>query len=185
MVPYVQGLGLNLKKFCSRYGVQTYFKGSATIKQLVVRPKDQDHKDCKSNVIYSYQCGEVDCDDEYIGETSRTLGRRYKEHLKEPSPIHVHNLQTGHCTNPYLFNILGREDQGLTRLIKESIYIRVKKPTLNRNIGKFHLNYIWDRVLLNTLGLTLNNNEVKCKHKVICPYKLSPMGQSQGNIGHS
>ena len=61
VVPYVQGLGEALKKICSRYGVQTYFKGSATIKQLLVRTKDQDPKDCKSNVMYSYQCGEVDC----------------------------------------------------------------------------------------------------------------------------
>ena len=147
MVPYVQGLGENLKKMCSRYGVQTYFKGSATIKQLLVRPKDQDSKDCRSNVIYSYQCGEVDCDEEYLGETYRTLGGRYKEHLKEPSPIHGHSLQTGHSTNTHNFNILGREDQGLTRLIKESIYIRVNNPTLNRNIGQFNLTHIWDRVL--------------------------------------
>ena len=68
VVPYIQGLGENLKKICSRYGVQTYFKGSATIKQLLVRPKDQDPKEQKSNVIYSFQCGKVDCDEEYIGE---------------------------------------------------------------------------------------------------------------------
>ena len=81
---------------------------------------------------------EVDCNEEYIGETSRTLKERYKEHMKEPSPIHAHNLQTGHSTNPENFSILGMEDQGLTRLIKEAIYIRANNPTLNRNIGKFN-----------------------------------------------
>ena len=45
-----------------------------------------------------------------------------------------------------------------TRLIKESIYIKVNNPSLNRNIGKFNLSHIWDRVLLNTPGLKLNNN---------------------------
>ena len=159
VVPYVQGLGENLKMICSSYGVQTYFKGGATIKQLLVRPKDQVPKDCKSNVIYSYKCGEVDCDEEYIGETSRTLGERYKEHLNEQSPIYAYNLQTGYSTNPDKFNILGREDQGLTRLIKESIYIRINNPTLNGNIGKFNLSHIWDRVLLNTPILKLNNNK--------------------------
>ena len=44
----------------------------------------------------------------------------------------------------------------LARNIKESIYIRVNNPTLNNNIGKFNLSHIWDRVLLNTKGLTLN-----------------------------
>ena len=35
--------------------------------------------------IYWYQCGDLGCDEEYIGETSRTFGERYKEHLKAPS----------------------------------------------------------------------------------------------------
>ena len=43
----------------------------------------------------------------------------------------------------------------LARNIKESIYIRVNNPSLNNNIGKFNLSHIWDRVLLNTKGLTL------------------------------
>ena len=38
----------------------------------------------------------------------------------------------------------------------ESIYIRVNNPILNRNIVKFNLNHIWDRVLLNTLDLKIN-----------------------------
>ena len=46
--------------------------------------------------------------------------------------------------------------KGVKRNIKESIYIRVNNPTLNNNIGKFNLSHIWDRVLLNTKGLTLN-----------------------------
>ena len=36
------------------------------------------------------------------------------------------------------------------RAIKEAIYIRVNNPSLNRNIGKYHLPHIWDEVLFNT-----------------------------------
>ena len=81
------------------------------------------------------------------------MGERYKEHLKEP--IHAHNLQAGHNTTPDNFDIIGREDHGLARTIKTSIYIRVNNPTLNRNIGKYNLFHIWDRDLLNTLTLKL------------------------------
>ena len=95
------------------------------------------------------------CDDEYIGETSRTFGERYKEHLKAPSAIHHHSTITGHTTNHNNFQIIGREGHNLARNIKESIYIRVNNPSLNNNIGKFNLSHIWDRVLLNTKGLTL------------------------------
>ena len=98
-------------------------------------------------------CGAIDCGEEYIGETSRTLGECYREHLKEPSPIHAQSLHSGHQLNPDQFNILGREDQDLSRLIKESIYIRVNNPTMNRNIGKFNLSHIWDRVLFSTPNL--------------------------------
>ena len=50
--------------------------------------------------VRGVQCRELMCDEEDIGETSRTLGERYKEHLKEPSPSHVHSTQTGHNTTP-------------------------------------------------------------------------------------
>ena len=109
----------------------------------------------QSGAIYRYQCSNLGCDDEYIGETSRTFGERYKEHLKAPSAIHHHSTLTGHPTNQSNFQIIGREGHNLARNIKESIYIRVNNPTLNNNIGKFNLSHIWDRVLLNTKGLTL------------------------------
>ena len=111
-----------------------------------------------SIAIYWYQWGDLSSDDEYIGETSRTFGERYKEHLKPPSAIHHHSNQTGHTTNQNNFQIIGREGHNLARNIKESIYIRVNNPTLNNNIGNFNLSHIWDRVLLNTKGLTLNNH---------------------------
>ena len=34
--------------------------------------------DKKSGAIYIYQCGELVCNEEYTGETSKTLGERYK-----------------------------------------------------------------------------------------------------------
>ena len=121
----------------------------------VVFPKDKDPMVNQSGAIYWYQCGDLSCDDEYIEETSRTFGERYKEHLKAPSAIHHHSIQTGHTTNQNNFQIIGREGQNLARNIKASIYIRVNNPSLNNNIGKFNLSHIWDRVLLNTKGLTL------------------------------
>ena len=119
----------------------------------------------QSVAIYWYQCGDLGCDDEYIGETSRTFGERYKEHLKVPSPIHHHSNQTGHPTSHINFQIIGREGHNLARNIKESIFIRVNNPTLNNNIGKLYLPYIWDRVLLSTQDLNLkrqvNNNSTQ------------------------
>ena len=155
VIPYTQGLCESIKKICGRYGIQPHFKGGKTIKNLLVSPKDKDPMVNQSGAIYRYQCGDLGCDDEYIGETSRTFGERYKEHLKAPSAIHHHSTLTGHTTNQNNFQIIGREGHNLARNIKESIYIRVNNPSLNNNIGKFNLSHIWDRVLLNTKGLTL------------------------------
>ena len=156
VIPYTQGLCESIKKICDRYGIQTHFKGGRTIKNLLVSPKDKDPMVNQSGFLYWYQCGDLGCDEEYIGETSRTSGERYKEHLKAPSAIHHHSSQTGDPSNHNNFQIIGREGHNLARNIKESIYIRVNNPTLNNNIGKFNLSHIWDRVLLNTKGLTLN-----------------------------
>ena len=55
-------------KICGRYGIQTCFKGGSTIKNLLVSLKDKDPMVNQSGDIYWYQCGDLGCDDEYIGE---------------------------------------------------------------------------------------------------------------------
>ena len=106
-----------------------YFKGWHTIKNLLVAPKDQDPILKKSGVIYRFNCGRVDCNEEYIGESSRVYGERFKEHQKAPSPIYDHSNITGHQITIENFNIVGREDQNLSRAIKEALYIRVNNPS--------------------------------------------------------
>ena len=158
VIPYVQCTTESFKHICGKYGIKVHFKGNTTIKQILMKPKDQDPMDNKSGVIYSYQCNNIACDEKNIGETARTMGERHKEHLKQPSPIHVHIQQTGHNITHTSFNIIGREDQGQARTIKESIYIRVNNSTLNQNIGKYNLSHIWHRGLFNTPGLKLGSS---------------------------
>ena len=73
----------------------------------------------KNSVIYSYTCGMIDCNEEYIGESGRIFGERYKEHLKAPSPIFIHQSNSGHETTMDNFKIIGRENNSLARTIKE------------------------------------------------------------------
>ena len=136
---------------CGRYGIHAYFKGSNTIRNLLVSVKDKDPMVSKSRAIYWFQCGDLSSDDEYKGETSRTFGERYKEHLKDPSCIHQHSAHTGHHTSHNKFQIIGSEEYSLARNIKESISIRVNNSTLNRNIGKFNLPHIWVGSYLTSL----------------------------------
>ena len=155
VVPYYKGLSESLKGTCNKYGVQIYFKGGNTIRSLLMAPKDKDPMLKKSGVIYRYKCDRVECDEEYIGESSRTFGERFKEHQKVPSLIFDHYNTTGHTISLDNFSIVGREDQNLIRTIKEALYIRVNNPSLNRNIGKYHLPHIWDEVLFNISELKI------------------------------
>ena len=157
VVPYQQGLSERFKNTCQKYGVQVHFKGGQTIKDLLMNPKDKDPITNKSGVIYRFKCSEVGCDEEYIGESARTFAERFKEHQKSPSPIHDHCNISGHKADINNFSIIGREDQNLTRAIKEALFIRVNDPSLNRNIGKYHLPHIWDEVLHKTTKLKLKH----------------------------
>ena len=75
--------------------------------------------------------------------------------LRPPSPIYDHSAISGHSVTINNFSIVGRDDQYLLRTIKEALYIRVNNPSLNKNIGKYHLPHIWDEVLHNISGLKL------------------------------
>ena len=155
VVPYHQGLSESYKNICRKYGIDVHLKGGHTIKDHLMAPKDKDPLLKKSGLIYRYKCDRVDCEDEYIGESARNFEERYKEHLKAPSPIHDHVNISGHNVTIDNFTILGREDHSLLRTIKEALYIRANNPSLNRNIGKYHLPHIWDEVLLNISELNL------------------------------
>ena len=84
---------------------------------------------------------------------NRTFGARFKEHTKGVSPIDD-NYITGHTTNIDTSCIIGREDQRLTRTTKESIYIRVNSPSLNKNTGKYNPPH----------EILVNNPELKIYH---------------------
>ena len=122
---------------------------------LPVHPKDKDDILQKRGVIYRYKCGRVDCEEEYIGESGRTFAERFREHMKVPSPIHGHFNITGHEVSLDNFSTVGREDQSTARAIREAMLIRVNDPSLNRNIGKYQLPYIWDEVLVKSPELKL------------------------------
>ena len=155
VVPYIKGIGEKFKKICNKQGIHLHFKGTNTVKQLLMVPKDKDPKLTKSGIIYRYQCPNINCTEQYIGESGRSLGDRYREHLKAPSPIHMHTSTTGHPVSPDCFTIVDRKSQGLSRNIKEAMYIKVNDPPLNRNLGKFLLLPVWDQVIKDTPSLQL------------------------------
>ena len=86
VIPYTQSLCESIKRSVVDMASKLTSKVAEPSKPPGL-PKDKDPMVNQSGAIYWYQCGDLGCDDEYIGETSRTFGERYKEYLKAPLPF--------------------------------------------------------------------------------------------------
>ena len=128
VVPYICKTADRFKRICKGKNIQVHFRGTNTLRTTLVNPKDKDHKTKQTGVIYHYQCPHIQCSSSYIGESGRSLGDRVKEHLKAPSPIHLHSTTTGHPLDPNQFNIIHKEVQSQSRTIKEAMFILVQDP---------------------------------------------------------
>ena len=47
VIPYTKAIGKSIKQICGKYGIQVHFRGNTTIKQVLMKLKDQDPKDNK------------------------------------------------------------------------------------------------------------------------------------------
>ena len=123
VLPYMKRLSESCKNIYSKHGIEIYFKGGNTIKDLLVCLKDRDNILQKSGVIYRYKCGRVDWIWTYR-ESGRTFAERFREHMRAPSPIHDHFNITGHEVSLDNFSLVGREDQSMARTIREAMLIK-------------------------------------------------------------
>ena len=153
-IPYIQGLSEELQRIFKKHGVNVYHKPINTLRSLLVKPKDPTDNHDKCGTIYHIPCGS--CDDFYIGETSRKMGVRFKEHKTtkpknndQDSAIFEHIQNTGHSVSFEDVRILAREAKYAPRKIKEALEIHKHKPPLNRDVG-----WVVPPILLDLLPLS-------------------------------
>ena len=77
-IPYYKSNASSMKKSLARYDISTSFHSSATLKSLLSHTKSTCPPSSLKNVIYKIPC--ADCQQFYIGQTSRPLIKRIKEH---------------------------------------------------------------------------------------------------------
>ncbi len=154
-LPNMKGLSEEMKRVFAKHGVEAYFKPKNTLRQLLCSPKDPTKKVDVVGPVYHIKCTGhegIDCDSEYIGETERTLKARFAEH-RRPSTTssevskHIHQDCPGHRVAMDDVKILDREPKWFERGVKEAIYIRTRRPDLNRDGGRYQLPHLWDRLL--------------------------------------
>ena len=140
-IPYVSGLGEDLRRVCRKYNIRTVFRTSSTLRQELSRTKDRDPPLKTSGVVYEIPCS---CGLKYIGETKRALETRLKEHQAatrrgetEKSAIAEHAWSQHHQPLWEETRVLDRASHNTTLLIKEAIHISLRDSTelLNRDRG--------------------------------------------------
>jgi len=133
-LPYIRGISEPLERIKKKHGIQVYHKPINTLRACLVHPKDKTDKLEKTGIVYQITCST--CKKIYIGETSRQLKKRLEEHRKTTnSAIKEHIDKTGHIIDWHSIKILDQDQNTSNRKIKEAIYIRKLKPSLNRDQG--------------------------------------------------
>ena len=114
-----------------------------------MHPKDKISNDQKKDLVYHWECKADGCNSSYIGETSRALGKRVKEHSKSTTSAILKHCKDLHHPLPSIsdFNIIDKDPSQITREAKEAIHIRRLDPSLNRNIGKMSIPHCFDHLL--------------------------------------
>jgi len=148
-LPFVGSPSLNFKKQLTKSFLKVGIKLRVVFRSFKVRNyfslKDRTPTHLKSKVVYKFQCS---CDENvsYIGKTKRNLGIRRKEHLTGNSPIFDHIRNCNDCNNSVNNNfvILDSARNDFQLKIKEALYIKYNKPSLNthlfQNGSQFSLN---------------------------------------------
>ncbi|KAM4589401.1 uncharacterized protein V3H82_003528 isoform 2-T2 [Fundulus diaphanus] len=152
VIPYVAGVSEKLKRIFSKHKIPVHFKPNRTLRQRLVHPKDKTPKPKMSGVVYAVQCSE-ECSDLYIGETKQPLHRRMAQHRRatssgQDSAVHLHLKDKGHSFEDQNVHILDKEDRWFERGVKEAIYVKRERPTLNRGGGlRFQLSKTYNTAI--------------------------------------
>ena len=153
-IPYIRGLSENIKNILKEHGVTVFYKPQNTLRQQLVKVKDKQPVDKRSNLVYGITCGGEGCTEIYVGETLQSIRARLKQHQRpnsnpaQNSAVYCHLKDTGHVLHSKGVKILDNERDWRRRGIKEALWERVEDPTLNRKGGlRFSLSHTWDRAL--------------------------------------
>ena len=115
-----------------------------------MHPTDKVDPSLKKDIVYQWSCTKPSCKSSYIGETSRALSDRVKEHSKEGSnsAIYQHCSSKGHpLPNVNQFKIIDQEKSQIACEAKEAIHIHKTDPELNKNVGKMVIPRVFDQIL--------------------------------------
>ena len=92
--------------------------------------KPPTEKMLKSGVVYQLSCPR--CTSCYVGQTSRHMQSRFKEHLNNSGPVKIHLTNCDTKMTEENITILSSTSKGeVTHLTLEALWIRELRPAIN------------------------------------------------------
>ena len=127
------------KRYCNNLDVKLAFSSFKIRNMFGV--KDPVPVELRSNVVYKFTC--ASCNSCYVGETSRHLSTRIREHLNRDRTSHIfqHIQQSEACRNSCSAECFEVIDHATTKFqvkIKEALHISWEQPSLNKQL--YHVN---------------------------------------------
>ena len=123
--------------------------GPCSVPMTLMHPRALDFISNNKDVVYHWECQADVCKSSYVGETSRALGERVKEHCKSSTSAILKHCTDFHHPLPSIsnFNIINKDPSQITQEVKEAIHIQRLDPNLNRNIGKMSIPHCFDHLI--------------------------------------
>ena len=111
-----------------------------------MQPKDKIPLHLQQDIVYQWTCTEETCNSSYIGESSKCLENRIKEHNNSTtSAIYQHSSTQNHPkADISQYKIIDQDSKQVSREAREAIHIRRTNPALNHNIGKMYIPNIFN-----------------------------------------
>ena len=147
ILPYAKDFSEKVAKVLRSFSIKVAHKPIRTISN---KPKDKIGKDDNRGIVYKIRC--KSCDRVYVGQTSRALKTRAKEHAKaiatldENSLLAKHHVLHNHEIDLENVEIVDRSPTWRQRLFleawhsvrdKNSINAHIALPSVYKNINSF------------------------------------------------
>ena len=138
VLPYAKGASEKITRVLNQHNIKVAHKPIRTVGSFFKRPKDQRKKEDTRGTVYKIKCN--DCDAVYIGQSSRALKTRTKEHSKaaacfdKNSQLAQHSQKTGHSfdfKNVSILHVCPRWNQ---RLFLEAWYSNKEENSINEHV---------------------------------------------------
>ena len=137
-LPYLQGISEKIARTLNQFNINVAHKPVMTVGSILKKPKDKFSKDLATGVIYKINC--KDCDKVYIGQTSRALRSRTREHKRAiftgdiNSLLAQHFIKHNHDFDLDDVKIIDRCSQWSKRLFLEAWHSIREPKAINEHI---------------------------------------------------